>query len=152
MKKLFCLMLGLSMVGCTQSNQNNQSQKEAVIKGEEVAILTDAPQVPPAITRKHATKVIVNLETSELKMSLADGVEYTFWTFGGKVPGKFIRVREGDLVEFHLHNHPDSKMPHNIDLHALTGIRHRRRSKLARQNAVLSLSSRALLTALGFSG
>ena len=121
MKKLFCLMLGLSMVGCTQSNQNNQSQKEAVIKGEEVAILTDAPQVPPAITRKHATKVIVNLETSELKMSLADGVEYTFWTFGGKVPGKFIRVREGDLVEFHLHNHPDSKMPHNIDLHAVTG-------------------------------
>ena len=33
----------------------------------------------------------------------------------------FIRVREGDFVEFHLANHPDSKMPHNIDLHAVTG-------------------------------
>ena len=32
-----------------------------------------------------------------------------------------IRVREGDEVEFHLSNHPDSKMPHNIDLHAVTG-------------------------------
>ena len=34
---------------------------------------------------------------------------------------KFIRVREGDLVEFHLDNHPNNKMPHNIDLHAVTG-------------------------------
>jgi nitrite reductase (NO-forming) len=37
------------------------------------------------------------------------------------VPGKFIRIRQGDTVEFHLRNHPDSKMPHNIDLHAVTG-------------------------------
>ncbi len=91
------------------------------IKGEEVAVLTYAPDVPPPITRKHATKVIVNLETIEKQGRLADGVDYTFWTFGGRVPGKFIRVREGDLVEFHLSNHPSSKMPHNIDLHAVTG-------------------------------
>ena len=54
-------------------------------------------------------------------MPISDGVEYTFWTFGGKVPGKFIRVRQGDTVEFHLANHPDSRFPHNIDLHAVTG-------------------------------
>ena len=48
-------------------------------------------------------------------------MKYTFWTFGGKVPGKFIRIREGDLVEFHLDNHPGNKMPHNIDLHAVIG-------------------------------
>ena len=89
--------------------------------GEEEAVLTIAPNVPPPITRDHATKVIVNLETRELRGRLADGVEYTFWTFGGVVPGKFIRIREGDLVEFHLHNHPSSRMPHNIDLHAVTG-------------------------------
>lgn len=44
-----------------------------------------------------------------------------FWTFDGSVPGSFIRVRVGDEVEFHLSNHPTSKMPHNIDLHAVTG-------------------------------
>ena len=33
-------------------------------KGEEVAILTDAPMVPPPITRKHRTKMIVNLEVT----------------------------------------------------------------------------------------
>ncbi|MGI9310185.1 MAG: copper-containing nitrite reductase [bacterium] len=91
------------------------------VRGEEVARLTTAPDVPPPITRKHATKVVVHLETREMIGQLADGVEYLFWTFGGVVPGHFIRVREGDLVEFHLHNHPDSRMPHNIDLHAVTG-------------------------------
>jgi nitrite reductase (NO-forming) len=30
-------------------------------------------------------------------------------------------VRQGDTVEFSLRNHPDNKMPHNIDLHAVTG-------------------------------
>ena len=37
------------------------------------------------------------------------------------MPGSFIRVRQGDTVEFHLRTHPDTKMPHNIDLHGVTG-------------------------------
>ncbi|MDD3742385.1 MAG: copper-containing nitrite reductase [Lentimicrobiaceae bacterium] len=91
------------------------------IKGEEIAQLTDPPFVPPPITRNYSTKVIVDLEIIELEMELADGVTYVFWTFGGTVPGSFIRIREGDYVEFHLKNHPDNKLPHNIDLHAVTG-------------------------------
>jgi nitrite reductase (NO-forming) len=91
------------------------------IVGEENAVLTDAPNVPPPIHRDHATKVVVHLEVRELEGRLADGVRYTFWTFGGHVPGKFIRIREGDEVEFHLDNHPDNKNPHNIDLHAVNG-------------------------------
>jgi nitrite reductase (NO-forming) len=92
------------------------------IVGERVAELTVAPFVPPAPARTpHNTKVIVRLEVVEQVMRLADGVDYTFWTFGGSVPGRFIRVREGDLVEFHLANHPDNKLPHNIDLHAVNG-------------------------------
>jgi len=87
----------------------------------EIATLASPPNVPPAITRKSAAKLIVNLEVIEKKMKITEGVDYTFWTFGGTVPGSFIRVREGDSVEFHLKNHPSSKMPHNIDLHAVTG-------------------------------
>jgi len=85
------------------------------------AALTDAPMVPPRITRRQPSKVVVELEVSEVNLPMADGVEYTFWTFGGKVPGKFIRVLQGDRVEFHLMNHPESRFPHNIDLHAVTG-------------------------------
>lgn len=85
------------------------------------AVLTHAPNVPPPITRDYPAKVVVNMETQEKVMRMADGVDYMFWTFGGQVPGMFIRVREGDEVEFNLSNSPDSKMPHNIDLHAVTG-------------------------------
>ncbi len=91
------------------------------IRGEETALLTDAPVVPPPIARKHATKVIVHLEVREVMKEITDGVQYMFWTFGGSVPGKFIRIREGDMVEFHLKNHPDNKLAHNIDLHAVSG-------------------------------
>ncbi len=87
----------------------------------EKAILTAPPLVPPVITRKAPAKVVVELEVLEKIGKLADGVEYTFWTYGGTVPGKFIRVREGDTVEFHLMNHQNNKLPHNIDLHAVTG-------------------------------
>jgi len=86
-----------------------------------IATLTAPPLVPEPPTHKEPAKVIVNLEVKELTLPISDGVEYTFWTFGGTVPGSFIRFRQGDTVEFHLNNHPDSKMPHNIDLHAVTG-------------------------------
>lgn len=85
------------------------------------AVLTSPPHVPPPITRKTPAKVIVDLEVVEKEMEISEGVTYTFWTFGGTVPGSFIRVRQGDTVEFHLKNHPSSKMPHNIDLHGVTG-------------------------------
>lgn len=88
---------------------------------EETAVLGFAPEVAPPISRRHAAKVKVHLEVKEEVKRLADGVEYNFWTFGGTVPGPMIRVREGDYIEFTLSNHPSSKMPHNIDLHAVTG-------------------------------
>lgn len=106
---------------CSNSEGSFTVDYNHPVKGEEIAVLTDAPLVPPPIKRNYSTKVIVHLEVIEQTMRLADGVDYTFWTFGGKVPGKFIRVRQGDLVEFHLHNHPDNMLPHNIDLHAVTG-------------------------------
>ncbi|HEY1090152.1 MAG TPA: copper-containing nitrite reductase, partial [Burkholderiaceae bacterium] len=85
------------------------------------AVLTSPPLVPPPTGRTRPAKVIVELEVVEKEMPISEGVSYTFWTFGGTVPGSFIRVRQGDTVEFHLKNHPSSKMPHNIDLHGVTG-------------------------------
>lgn len=115
-KSASCAVLCLLVITACSSNPATEK-----VNGEEVATLTAPPQVPPPITRKRAAKVKVELEVRELEGSIADGVKYTFWTFGGTVPGSFIRVREGDEVEFHLKNHPDNKMPHNIDLHAVTG-------------------------------
>jgi nitrite reductase (NO-forming) len=91
-------------------------------QGEPVhAVLTSPPNVPPPVNRKVPARVIVELEVIEKEMPISEGVMYTFWTFGGTVPGSFIRIRQGDMVEFHLKNNPNNKMPHNIDLHGVTG-------------------------------
>lgn len=49
-------------------------------------------------------------------ITIADGVQYDGWTFGGTVPGPVMRVRQGDLVRVTLVN--KSPMPHSIDFHA----------------------------------
>ena len=115
------LMTGAALAAETSVKPSAAKPVDYAVQGEENAVLTQAPFVPPPIKRTHGTKVIVKLEVKEVVKKLSDGVEYLFWTFGGDVPGSFIRIREGDQVEFHLRNHPSSKMPHNIDLHAVTG-------------------------------
>ena len=85
------------------------------------AVTTHAPEVPPAIDRDYPAKVRVKMETIEKTMKMDDGVEYHYWTFNGDVPGRMIRVREGDTVEVEFSNNPSSTVPHNVDFHAATG-------------------------------
>ncbi len=73
------------------------------------AILTLPPNVPPATGRKVPAKVIVKLDVIEKEMAISEGVTYTLWTFGGTVPGNFIRVRRGAPYETEcLHMAADS--------------------------------------------
>ncbi len=44
----------------------------------------------------------------ELEGRLAEGTTFGYWTFNGKVPGPFVRVRVGDTVDVHLKNSADS--------------------------------------------
>ncbi|HUF13935.1 MAG TPA: copper-containing nitrite reductase [Longimicrobiales bacterium] len=122
-----CLVVGVALaVGlgmrASQDSENGIPVPELpALRGVETAELTAPPAVPAPVDRDYATTVRVELEITEKVMPLANGVEYEFWTFGGTVPGSFIRVREGDQVEFTLVNAHDSRVPHNIDLHAVTG-------------------------------
>jgi nitrite reductase (NO-forming) len=65
--------------------------------------------------------VKVELEAVELIGKLANETTYAYWTFNGKVPGPFLRVRVADTVELNFKNRADSRMIHSIDLHAVTG-------------------------------
>src|SRR4029077_1491932 len=57
-------------------------------QGEPVnAVLTTPPEVPPPTNRHQPAKIIVELEVVEVDKQIAEGVTYTFWTFGGSVPG-----------------------------------------------------------------
>lgn len=49
-------------------------------------------------------------------IEIAPGVEYAGWTFGGQVPGRALRVREGDRVRVKLVN--EAPMAHSIDFHS----------------------------------
>ncbi len=84
------------------------------------ATLASAPNVPPPITRTEPAHVIVNLETEEKVGELSEGVRYEFWTYNGKVPGPFIRLRQGDTFEVRLDN-SKGKLTHTVDFHAVTG-------------------------------
>src|SRR5690554_5519805 len=119
------LFAGGFLVSCSGNSEAPKAKKTASedieVVGELVAELTAPPFVPPSTANRKATKLIVEMEIIEEVGEMAPGVEYVYWTFGGTVPGSFIRAKLGDEIEFHLKNHPDNKLPHNIDLHAVTG-------------------------------
>ena len=84
-------------------------------------IVRDPTDLPGPIGDRGPTNVRIDLEAKEVVGQLADGTTFPYWTFNGKVPGPFFRVRVGDTVEVHLKNDPASIMPHSVDFHAVTG-------------------------------
>lgn len=120
------MMFALVSCGANGGGQAGEENKTAAIDMKvtgkaEVAEVTGAPHVPAPVGDRGPKKWIVNLETTEMEAEIADGINYTFWTFNNTVPGSFIRVRVGDEVELRLKNAANSVLPHNIDLHAVTG-------------------------------
>ena len=95
--------------------------QQVAYAGEESPIVRPAGEVPEATGTRAPQLVKLELETIERIGELADGTTYRYWTFGGQVPGPFVRVRAGDIVDVSLHNHDTSWLPHNIDFHAVTG-------------------------------
>ena len=87
----------------------------------EKAVLTYAPEVPSPIVRKGPAIVEVHLDSGVRVMEVGPNLKYQFWTFNSHVPGPFIRARVGDTLEVHVTNSDKNGMPHNVDLHAVTG-------------------------------
>jgi nitrite reductase (NO-forming) len=87
----------------------------------EADISREPTDLPPAIGKRPPQTVRVDLLSVEFEGRLAEGTTFGYWTFNGKVPGPFIRVRVGDTIDIHLKNSADSTMIHSIDFHAATG-------------------------------
>ncbi|WP_445716182.1 copper-containing nitrite reductase [Flavobacterium sp.] len=120
--KLMVISMSVGLIYSCQSDKGSYTDPASMaISGEMVAELTAPPFVPKPVGNRKPIKLKVSMEITEEEGVMADGVTYVYWTFGGSVPGSFIRTRVGDEVEFTLKNHPDNKLPHNIDLHAVTG-------------------------------
>lgn len=105
----------------TQAAASPVAQPIGPARADAVDVARDPTDLPPPVGQRPPQHVVVELEAREVVGRLADGVTFTYWTFNGKVPGPFIRVRVGDTVTVRLTNAIGSSMVHSIDLHAVTG-------------------------------
>ena len=115
----FCSLPGHQLAGMQgQFLVTPQPPVQTVVEADISKIATD---LPPPIGKREPQTIRVDLTTVELEGRLAEGTTFGYWTFNGKVPGPFLRVRVGDTVDVRLKNADDSSMVHSVDFHAATG-------------------------------
>jgi nitrite reductase (NO-forming) len=112
--------LGAAVAGGSQSHSHDHGAARGTLQ-DPLAIARDPSDLPPPAVASGPRKVAFDIETVEVNGRLDDGTVYHYWTFGGKVPGPFLRISLGDTVELRLTNAADSELTHSIDLHAVTG-------------------------------
>jgi copper-containing nitrite reductase len=117
----FACLMGLWLPVCAQSHPMHAEMETPAIKAAD--IIRNPSDLPPPIGNRAPAVVKVTLTTKELVGVLdpASGTTYRYWTFDGKVPGPFIRVRQGDTVEVTMVNPKGSTMVHSVDFHAAIG-------------------------------
>ena len=89
------------------------SHGEAPIGGVDTAPAPVLARLAPAENKRLHR---IRLDMSHTRVTIAPGVRYAAWTFGGTVPGPALRIRQGDTVAFTLVNRAD--IPHSMDFHA----------------------------------
>jgi nitrite reductase (NO-forming) len=115
----FCSLPGHQLAGMQgQFLVTPQPPPQTLVEADISRLPTD---LPPPIGKREPQTVRVDLTTVEVEGRLAEGATYGYWTFNGKVPGPFLRVRVGDTVDVRLKNSSDSAMVHSVDFHAATG-------------------------------
>lgn len=115
----FCSLPGHQLAGMLgQFLVTPQAPPQTLVEADISKLSTD---LPPPIGKRVPQTIRVDLTTVELEGRLAEGTTFGYWTFNGKVPGPFLRVRVGDTVDVRLRNSSDSAMVHSVDFHAATG-------------------------------
>jgi nitrite reductase (NO-forming) len=90
----------------------NMSHGEAAI-----GTAIDSAPIDPAPPPRSLTHLVhVRFEIKNALIQVAKGVQYQAWSFQSRVPGPFVRVTQGDTVDFTLVNR--GTMPHSMDFHA----------------------------------
>ena len=66
-----------------------------------------------------AATVQVDMTVKEVDIAIDNaGNTRRMWTYDGAVPGPMVRVKQGDLVQFKLHNDKSNANSHSMDFHA----------------------------------
>ncbi len=117
----FCSLPGHRQAGMEGKLVVGGARGPAVTLPPSTSIVRAASDLPGPLPPGPARTLTIDLEAVELVGRLANETTYNYWTFNGKVPGPFLRVRVGDTVDLNFKNRADSRMIHSIDLHAVTG-------------------------------
>tara|TARA_R110001599_G_scaffold69294_1_gene195020 strand:+ start:23 stop:964 length:942 start_codon:yes stop_codon:yes gene_type:complete len=66
-----------------------------------------------------AETIKVEMTAKEVDIAIDNaGNTRRMWTYDGAIPGPVVRVKQGDLVQFTLHNDPNNGNSHSMDFHA----------------------------------
>lgn len=115
----FCSVPGHRLAGMEgQFIVTPQPPAQTVVEAD---ISREPTDLPKPIGKREPQTVRVDLLSVEVEGRLAEATTFGYWTFNGKVPGPFIRVRVGDTIDIHLKNAAESSMIHSVDFHAATG-------------------------------
>lgn len=79
------------------------------------------PTEVPALPEVRSQIVEITIAAQEVISTLDDEKEYVYFTYGGTVPGPFLRIRVNDTVRLTFENDARNYNHHSIDLHAVTG-------------------------------
>lgn len=88
------------------------------IKNAAVAVMMVAGLMSAQQVFAKTVKVTMTAMELDLPVNNKGDVKMAAWTFDGSIPGKAVRVNEGDTVDFTLINPPENKNSHAMDFHA----------------------------------
>jgi nitrite reductase (NO-forming) len=72
------------------------------------------PVLPPV----EAGPKEITIVAKDATLTIAKDVPYAAWTFDGTVPGRALRVVQGDEISFTLQIDPNATTAHSMDFHS----------------------------------
>ena len=72
----------------------------------------------PVLPRVEAGPKEITVVARDASLYIAKDVPYAAWTFDGTVPGRALRVVEGDEIAFTLQVDPNASTAHSVDFHS----------------------------------
>lgn len=114
--------LGIMNIGRPLGLEAAQAQeKKAKPLHSKAKVVANPISIPPPIHRDHSIHHDITLEAQEVVAEINTGAVFRYMTFGGKVPGPLLRVRQGDTVTLTLKNPKSNTYTHSVDMHAVYG-------------------------------
>lgn len=87
-------------------------------KNATIAVMAASALFSAQLAFAKTVEVTMTAKEVDLAVNNKGDVKMAAWTFDGSIPGKPVRVEEGDTVDFTLINPAENKNSHAMDFHA----------------------------------